>query len=86
MDGVGWDGEDGVGGEVVLEYGDAGAGGYEAREAERGGRVDAEGFVDYVVEACGRDLLVWVLGESAGRSGGEVGEGRKVGGLTRAGP
>lgn len=52
VDGVGGDGEDGVCGEVVLMYGDAGAGGHEAREAEGGGGVDAEGLVDDVVEAC----------------------------------
>ena len=35
---------------------DAGArGGYDAREAEGGGGVHAEGFVDYVVEAAGED-------------------------------
>ena len=51
VDGVGGDGEDGAGGEVMGEEGDAGAGGNDAGEAERGGGVDAEGFGDYVAEA-----------------------------------
>ena len=48
---VGGDGEDGSLGEVVREKCDAGAGGDDARETERGGGVDAEGFGDYVAEA-----------------------------------
>ena len=42
---VGGDGEDGGGWEVMGSDGYAGARGDDAREAEGGGRVDAEGFV-----------------------------------------
>lgn len=52
VDGVRGDGEDGVLREVVFVHGDAGTGGDETREAEGGGRVDAEGLVDDVMEAC----------------------------------
>lgn len=58
VDCVGGDGEDGSLGEVVREEGYAGAGGDDAREAERGGRVDAEGFGYYVAEAVSQ-LLVY---------------------------
>lgn len=51
VDGVCGDGEDGAGREVVGADGETGAGGDEAREAEGGGAVDAEGFRDDVVEA-----------------------------------
>ncbi len=44
VDGVGRDGEGGVGREVMAEDGDAGAGGNEAGKTEGGGAVDAEGF------------------------------------------
>jgi len=54
VDGVRGDGEDGVLREVVLVHGDAGTGWDEAGEAEGGGRVDAEGLVDDVVQACVR--------------------------------
>jgi hypothetical protein len=53
VDRVGGDGEDGAGREVVSAEGDAGAGGDDAGEAEGGGGVDAEGFVDGVVKAWG---------------------------------
>jgi len=51
VDCVGGDGEDGAGREGVVAEGDAGAGGDDAGEAEGGGGVDAQGFVDGVVEA-----------------------------------
>lgn len=50
VDGVGGDGEHGAGGEVVVEEGDAGAGGDDAGEAEGGGAVDAHCFFDDGVE------------------------------------
>ena len=56
MDGVGGDGEDGSGREVVGCDCDAGARGDETWEAEGGGAVDAEGFAYYVVETVGRGL------------------------------
>lgn len=51
VEGVGRNGEGGVLWEVVAKEGDTWAWGNEAGEAEGGGRVDAEGFVDEVVEA-----------------------------------
>lgn len=53
MDGIGRDGEDGADGEVVAADCDAGPGGDDAWEAKRGGRVDAEGFLDRGCEAVG---------------------------------
>lgn len=49
VDGVSRDGKDGALGEVVPAEGDAGARRNDAREAEGGGGVDAEGFFDDVV-------------------------------------
>lgn len=49
VDGVSRDGEDGALRKVVPAEGDAGARGNDAREAEGGGGVDAEGFFDDVV-------------------------------------
>ena len=51
VDGVGGDGEDGTLGEMVVVDGDTGARGHDAREAEGGGGVDAEGFGYDIVEA-----------------------------------
>ena len=51
MDCVGRDGEDGAGREGVVANGDGGAGGDDTGKAEGGGGMDAEGFVDGVVEA-----------------------------------
>lgn len=51
VDGVSGDGEDGVLGEGVACEGDGGPGRYGAGEAEGGGGMDAEGFVDDLVEA-----------------------------------
>lgn len=51
VDGVGGHGEGGAGLEVVVSEGDSRAGGDEAGEAEGGGGVDAEGFLDGCVEA-----------------------------------
>ena len=48
---VGGHGEGGEGGEVVACDGYAGPGGHQAGEAEGGGAVDAEGFLDGGVEA-----------------------------------
>jgi len=53
VDCVGGHGEDGAGWEGVVAEGDAGTGGDDAGEAEGGGGVDAQGFVDDVVEAGG---------------------------------
>ena len=46
VNGVTRDGERGAGGEVLAKDGDARARGHDARQPERGGGVDAEGFVD----------------------------------------
>lgn len=77
VDRVGGDGEDGAGREVVSAEGDAWPGGNDAREAEGGGGVDAQGFVDGVVEAGGMvsrtDTVGW----------GQGGEGRTRAGLSR---
>jgi len=51
VNGVGGDGEGGIGGKVMAEDGDAGARRDKAGETEGGGAVDAEGFGDYVLEA-----------------------------------
>lgn len=62
VDRVGGDGELGAGREETVAERDAGAWGNEAGEAERGGRVDAEGFGDDFVEAfVGRGGRVLVL-------------------------
>lgn len=67
--GVGGHGEDGAGGKVVGVDGDARPRGNEAWEAERGGRVDAEGFENHVVEAVGRgwDLAFGEIGSDERR-------------------
>lgn len=70
MDGVGRDGEDGAWDEGMAGEGDGGAGRDETREAEGGGGVDAEGFVDDVVEAGGRFVsgVSREEGEGSGRT------------------
>lgn len=51
VNGVGRDGEDGVGGEVVAEDSDAGARRDKAGQTKGGGAVDAESFGDYIMKA-----------------------------------